>query len=53
MKAMSSWAILLYFVGPVVGQVSTLYNPVREYSGSTFFDRWTYYGNVDNTTWGD
>jgi hypothetical protein len=51
MKATSSsWATLLFFVGPVIGQV---YNPVREYSGSTFFDRWTYYGNVDNTTWGE
>ena len=53
MKATSSWATLLSFVGPVIGQVATLYNPVREYSGSSFFDRWTYYGNVDNTTWGD
>ena len=56
MKATSSWATLLSFVtfvGPVIGQASTLYNPVREYSGSSFFDRWTYYGNVDNTTWGN
>ncbi|KAK4686775.1 hypothetical protein P7C73_g3342, partial [Tremellales sp. Uapishka_1] len=26
---------------------------VRSYEGSTFFDRWTYYGNYDNTTEGD
>ncbi|WVQ83445.1 hypothetical protein IAT38_005586 [Cryptococcus sp. DSM 104549] len=26
---------------------------VRNYEGSSFFDRWTYYGNYDNTTNGD
>ncbi|KAL7424103.1 hypothetical protein Q5752_001688 [Cryptotrichosporon argae] len=26
---------------------------LRTYSGSTFFDNWTYYGNYDNTTEGD
>ena len=50
---LTSWATLLSFIGPVVGQVSTIYNPVREYSGPTFFDRWTFYGNIDNTTWGE
>jgi len=49
----NSWATLLSIVGPVLGQASTLYSPVREYSGSTFFDRWSYYGDVDNTTWGN
>ena len=34
-------------------QVQAVYYPVREYSGSTFFDRWDFYGNVDNTTWGE
>jgi hypothetical protein len=51
MKVTSSWAILLSFVGLVIGQ-STVYNPLREYSGSTFFDRWSYYGDIDNLTWG-
>jgi hypothetical protein len=23
-----------------------------EYAGSTFFDRWDYYGYIDDTTWG-
>jgi len=32
--------------------VTAIYAPLREYAGSTFFDRWAYYGNVDNTTWG-
>ena len=53
MKATISWLALLSFVGPVIGQLTIHYNPVREHSGSTFFDRWTYYGDVDNTTWGD
>jgi hypothetical protein len=53
MKVTSSWVALLSLVGPVIGQMTTLYNPVREHSGSTFFDRWAYYGDVDNTTWGD
>jgi len=53
MKTRSSWASLFFIIGPLIGQASALYNPVREYSGSTFFDRWTYYGTFDNTTWGE
>ncbi|KAF8629542.1 hypothetical protein AX15_003393 [Amanita polypyramis BW_CC] len=34
-------------------QVRAEYLPVRAYQGSTFFDRWDFYGNVDNTTWGN
>ncbi|THU85086.1 hypothetical protein K435DRAFT_783462 [Dendrothele bispora CBS 962.96] len=30
-----------------------IYVPLREYSGQSFFDGWDYYGNVDNTTWGN
>ena len=52
MKVTSSLAILLSFVGPVIGQ-ATVFNPLREYAGSTFFDRWSYYGNIDNLTWGE
>jgi len=26
------------------------YNLVKDYSGQTFFDSWTYYGNYDNLT---
>ena len=29
-----------------------VYSLLREYSGSSFFDAWDFYGNVDNTTWG-
>ncbi|KAJ3570032.1 hypothetical protein NP233_g4669 [Leucocoprinus birnbaumii] len=29
------------------------YVPVREYAGPNFFDAWTYWDNVDNTTWGN
>ncbi|KAF7305242.1 GH16 domain-containing protein [Mycena chlorophos] len=30
-----------------------IYYPVREYSGATFFDAWTFYDNIDDTTWGN
>ncbi|KAF9004223.1 concanavalin A-like lectin/glucanase domain-containing protein [Cyathus striatus] len=32
---------------------ATIYHPLREYAGSTFFDRWDYYGNIDDTTLGN
>jgi hypothetical protein len=32
---------------------SISYDPVREYSGSTFFDRWDFYGSWDNLTLGE
>jgi len=39
---------------PLTLSVPTLaFNLVREYSGSTFFDRWNYYGKFDNLTNGD
>jgi hypothetical protein len=28
------------------------YNIIREYAGSTFFDRWDFYGGLDNLTLG-
>ncbi|KIL58962.1 glycoside hydrolase family 16 protein [Amanita muscaria Koide BX008] len=34
-------------------QVKAAYSPVRSYQGSTFFDKWDFYGDVDNTTWGN
>ncbi|KAF8329884.1 glycoside hydrolase family 16 protein [Amanita rubescens] len=42
---------ILYFL--LALQAKAVYYPVREYSGSTFFDGWDFYGNVDNTTWGN
>jgi hypothetical protein len=42
---------ILYFL--LTLQAKAVYYPVREYSGSTFFDGWDFYGNVDNTTWGE
>ena len=33
-------------------QIHAVYVPLREYAGSTFFDGWDYWGDVDNTTWG-
>ncbi|KAJ6621004.1 concanavalin A-like lectin/glucanase domain-containing protein [Mycena sp. CBHHK59/15] len=32
---------------------SAVYTPFREYSGTTFFDKWDYYGNIDDKTWGN
>nr|GAT48809.1 predicted protein [Mycena chlorophos] len=32
---------------------AAIYYPVREYSGDTFFDSWSFYDNVDDTTWGN
>ncbi|TFK24715.1 glycoside hydrolase family 16 protein [Coprinopsis marcescibilis] len=36
-----------------LGQVNAAYAPLRSYEGATFFDGWSFYGNVDNTTWGN
>lgn len=33
-------------------RVVSSYDIVREYSGSSFFDAWTYYGQYDNLTLG-
>ncbi|KAF8340185.1 glycoside hydrolase family 16 protein [Amanita rubescens] len=37
----------------LVAPAGAVYSLLREYSGSSFFDRWDFYGNVDNTTWGN
>ncbi|KAF9528060.1 glycoside hydrolase family 16 protein [Crepidotus variabilis] len=37
----------------LISDASAIYTPLREYAGNTFFDNWAYYGNVDNTTWGN
>ncbi|TFK33199.1 concanavalin A-like lectin/glucanase domain-containing protein [Crucibulum laeve] len=36
-----------------VCRVSAIYVPVREYAGTSFFDKWDFYGFYDNTTWGN
>ncbi|KAF8871386.1 concanavalin A-like lectin/glucanase domain-containing protein [Gymnopilus junonius] len=46
------WSVA-YVLGYLLCHVVAVYNPVREHSGQTFFDGWSYYGNVDNTTWGN
>ena len=48
--AMGALTKLLFLT---TSQTRALYYPLREYSGSTFFDKWDYYGFVDNTTWGE
>ena len=32
--------------------LAVAFDVVRDYSGSTFFDGWDFYGNLDNLTWG-
>ncbi|KAJ3806895.1 glycoside hydrolase family 16 protein [Lentinula aff. lateritia] len=32
---------------------AAIYTPIREYSGNEFFSEWDYYGDIDNTTWGN
>ena len=32
--------------------IAVAFDVVRDYSGSTFFDAWDFYGNLDNLTWG-
>lgn len=41
------YLLLLTFRGTLA------YNPVREYSGLSFFDGWDFYGSWDNLTLGD
>jgi hypothetical protein len=50
--AMGALTKLLLFLAASL-ETRALYYPLREYSGSTFFDKWDYYGFVDNTTWGE
>lgn len=44
---------VLLLLSLATSQTQALYYPLREYAGSTFFDKWDYYGFVDNTTWGN
>ncbi|KAF8187179.1 concanavalin A-like lectin/glucanase domain-containing protein [Pholiota molesta] len=49
----SSMRILCLVLPCLLGRVSAIYNPILEHAGATFFDRFSYYGNVDNTSWGN
>jgi hypothetical protein len=44
------WTLYCTFEGL---QCLAAYVPLRQYEGLTFFDGWAFYGNVDNTTWGE
>lgn len=48
----STTSSLLYLLGPTIVS-ATQYNFAKEYSGSSFFDGWNFYGNFDNLTNGD
>ncbi|KAJ7639990.1 glycoside hydrolase family 16 protein [Mycena polygramma] len=43
---------LLLLLGLALRTTATYY-PLIEYSGTTFFDGWDFYGAIDNTTWGN
>ena len=44
----------LFIIATLFSHVLAIsYAPLHEYRGATFFDGWDYWGNVDNTTWGD
>ncbi|KAK0192326.1 glycoside hydrolase family 16 protein [Armillaria mellea] len=45
--------LLLLFYILFSCQLGSAYDIVRDYSGSTFFDRWDFFGNWDNLTLGD
>ncbi|KAJ6451631.1 glycoside hydrolase family 16 protein [Mycena sanguinolenta] len=47
----SSLALLSVLLPGILA--ATTYDMVLDYSGSTFFDRWDFYGNFDNLTNGD
>ncbi|KAI0313330.1 concanavalin A-like lectin/glucanase domain-containing protein [Amylostereum chailletii] len=46
------WSNTIASIVPLLSLV-TAYDVVREYSGTTFFDRWDFYGSWDNLTLGD
>ncbi|KAJ6471072.1 hypothetical protein C8R47DRAFT_1200243 [Mycena vitilis] len=44
----------LLFLFPLLAlRSAATYYPLIEYSGTTFFDGWDFYGAIDNTTWGN
>jgi len=49
-KAMLAVFTILLTAGPYC---AAAYDLVRDYSGSTFFDRWDFFGNWDNLTNGE
>ena len=44
------WSILGALL--IVSSHAVAFDVIRDYSGSTFFDAWDFYGNLDNLTWG-
>ncbi|KAF8635259.1 hypothetical protein AX15_000482 [Amanita polypyramis BW_CC] len=53
MTGRKSLPLLSLLAASLAAQVGALYYPLREYKGTSFFDRWDFYGNVDDTTWGN
>ncbi|VDC06419.1 unnamed protein product [Peniophora sp. CBMAI 1063] len=50
---MKSFALLICGWLGTVSLVSAQYNLVKEYAGQGFLDDWTFYGGIDNLTWGN
>ncbi|KAJ7613624.1 glycoside hydrolase family 16 protein, partial [Mycena polygramma] len=44
---------LLFLLSFLALRAAATYYPLIEYSGTTFFDGWDFYGAIDNTTWGN
>lgn len=49
-KAMHWWSILGALL--IASSHAVAFDVIRDYSGSTFFDGWDFYGNLDNLTLG-
>ena len=49
MKMYRQWPLLLFTLLPAYWA----YDIVQDYSGSSFFDKWDFYGNWDNLTLGE
>ncbi|KAG6379864.1 hypothetical protein JVT61DRAFT_10424 [Boletus reticuloceps] len=49
-QAMQRWSILGALL--IASRHAVAYDIFHDYSGSTFFDGWDFYGSFDNLTWG-
>ena len=50
---MKSTVLVVCGLLSVLSVVTAQYNLVKEYAGQGFLDDWTFYGGIDNLTWGN
>ena len=50
---MKSTVLIVCGLLSVLSVVTAQYNLVKEYAGQGFLDDWTFYGGIDNLTWGN